>query len=168
MITFGDLQFAERHFRQKFVFVRVQGCRYGSSIRPVSKLVQFKRVQLNYPYTYVLGFLIVPVLFLILAITIMSLNRNNPRSFLVVCPENMDTTSKSRNVRSPCTKSVIPSMTTSNSRSVASRWPFSSASRSLQFRCIKIVCTNRFASCNRLWSGWLLSVCLISLDRISS
>lgn len=143
--------------------------------------------------TYVLGFLMVPLRRLMLVIMSKSLNKKNPRSLRPPWPCGIETRSNDRNCRSLDTKSETPSMTpytreknvitwvmhstgrmslalklTSSSRSVASRWSFSNASRSLQFKCNKMSCTNFKASCNGFWSGCSASVCLISLWNINS
>lgn len=96
--------------------------------------------------TCLLGFRTVPLRFLILVMTNKSLNRKNPLSFRPAGPEGIETNSNNENTRSLVTKSLIPSITFSNSRKVASRCPFSSASRSLQLRWTKISCTSLSAS----------------------
>lgn len=139
--------------------------------------------------TYMFGLLMVPLRLLILLIINKSLNRKKPRSFLPPWPCGIETRSNSKNCRSLDTRSEIPSMTpckrrtdsyqsfrfntnivklTSSSRNAASRWSFSSASRSLQFKCNKMSWTSFNASCSGFWSGWSSSVCFISLENINS
>lgn len=84
------------------------------------------------------GFLMVPLRFFILVKTSKSLKRKKPRSLRAPWPDGMDTKSNSKNCRSGAIRSVMPSMTDSSSRKVASRCPFSIISRSLQLICTRM------------------------------
>lgn len=144
-LTFYNLQVVKENFSEKFVrcgsCVQCRGETSGDTKNTKLGLLIILSF-LNNIIAYLVGFRYVPLRFLILVMTSKSLKRKNPRSFRVAWPEGIETSSKDKKSRSLETKSLIPSIPFSSSRSVASRCPFSRASRSLQLRWTRISCTS--------------------------